>query len=162
MAYRLLAVDSLFFTHGMSRGFPKPGGRHGDDGLQIGRDGLGPVEEFVDMAVEQDKPFLVWYAPMLPHTPHNPPERLLRKYQREDRLLPIARYYAMCEWFDETCGQLVDLIENRGLSENTLVVYVTDNGWIQNAQDRRLPHGPSNRQTRGTCGRRLCFAGQTS
>ena len=27
-----------------------------------------------------DKPFLVWYAPMLPHDPHNPPADLLEKY----------------------------------------------------------------------------------
>ena len=36
------------FTHGMTRGFPQLGGRHGDDGLKIGREGLQPIEEFVD------------------------------------------------------------------------------------------------------------------
>ena len=36
------------FTHGMTRGFPKPGGRHGDDGLQIGRKGMQPVFDFID------------------------------------------------------------------------------------------------------------------
>ncbi|MGI9518658.1 MAG: sulfatase family protein [Pirellulaceae bacterium] len=124
------------FTNGMSRGFPEPGGRHGDTGLQIGRDGLGPLEEFIDRAIEQEKPFLVWYAPMLPHTPHNPPNRLLEKYEQDGRPLSIARYYAMCEWFDETCGQLIKLIDDKGLRENTLIVYVTDNGWIQNPQAR--------------------------
>jgi uncharacterized sulfatase len=38
----------------------------------------------------------------------------------------------MCEWFDETCGQLLTLLDERGLAENTLVLFVTDNGWIQN------------------------------
>ena len=38
----------------------------------------------------------------------------------------------MCEWFDETCGELFDLIDNKGLTENTLFVYVCDNGWVQN------------------------------
>ena len=28
------------FTHGMTRGFPERGGRHGDDGLKIGREGM--------------------------------------------------------------------------------------------------------------------------
>lgn len=120
------------FTHGMTRGFPQPGGRHGDDGLKIGRDGMEPVEEFIDLAVEQEKPFFLWYAPFLPHTPHNPPQRLLEKYTSPNRPLPIARYFAMCEWFDETCGQLLGYVEEKGLHENTLVVYVTDNGWIQN------------------------------
>src|SRR5690606_29901062 len=43
----------------------------------------------------------------------------------------VAKYYAMVEWFDETCGQLLGRIEEKGLGANTLVVYVGDNGWIQ-------------------------------
>lgn len=31
------------FTHGMTRGFPEPGGRHGDDGLKIGQIGRAHV-----------------------------------------------------------------------------------------------------------------------
>ncbi len=37
----------------------------------------------------------------------------------------------MCEWFDETCGELLGHLEKENLAENTIVVYVTDNGWIQ-------------------------------
>ncbi len=120
------------FTHGMTRGFPEPGGRHGDDGLKIGREGLAPVTDFIDHAVAEKKPFFVWYAPFLPHTPHNPPERLFAKYKAMGIASDfVARYYAMVEWFDETCGQLLAHLDARGLSENTLVVYLADNGWIQ-------------------------------
>ncbi|QDV54800.1 sulfatase [Rosistilla oblonga] len=119
------------FTHGMTRGFPQPGGRHGDDGLKIGRAGMKPVTEFIDMAVEEKKPFYLWYAPFLPHTPHNPPKRLLDKYTQAGRPASVAKYYAMCDWFDETCGQVIDHLDAKGLRENTLIVYVTDNGWIQ-------------------------------
>jgi len=119
------------FTHGMTRGFPQPGGRHGDDGLTIGRQGMQPVFDFIDQAVDQKKPFYVWYAPFMPHTPHTPPQRLLAKYVDKTDSIYEARYYAMCEWFDETCGQLINKIEENGLAENTLFVYVCDNGWIQ-------------------------------
>lgn len=119
------------FTHGMTRGFPQPGGRHGDDGLKIGREGMEPVFDFIDQAVADKKPFYVWYAPFMPHTPHNPPQRLLDKYRDKVDSLFEAKYYAMCEWFDETCGQLIDKIDQKGLTENTLFVYVCDNGWIQ-------------------------------
>ena len=67
------------FTHGMTRGFPNPGGRHGDDGLKIGREGLTPIFDFIDHATTEKKPFFVWYAPFLPHTPHTPPEHLFKK-----------------------------------------------------------------------------------
>ena len=120
------------FTHGMTRGFPEPGGRHGDDGLKIGREGMAPVFDFIDHAVAEGKPFFVWYAPFLPHSPHNPPDRLFQKYKNKGiESDHVARYYAMVEWFDETCGQLLDRLEEKGLTQNTLVVYVGDNGWIQ-------------------------------
>lgn len=126
------------FTHGMTRGFPEPGGRHGDDGLEIGRKGVKPVLTFIDEAAAAQKPFFVWYAPFLPHTPHNPPERILKKYQTANRPPRLARYYAMCDWFDETCGQLMDHLDSKDLTDNTLIIYVTDNGWIQRTPDIKV------------------------
>lgn len=132
------------FTHGMTRGFPEPGGRHGDDGLKIGRESMAPIETFLDETQKENKPFFIWYAPFLPHTPHTPPQRLLDKY-KDDHPITVAKYYAMCEWFDETCGQLLKSIDDRGLRDNTLVVYVTDNGWIQNPEKRG--YAPRSKQT---------------
>lgn len=116
------------FTHGMTHGDPARGGRHGDEGLTIGREGMDPIRDFVDHAIEAEKPFFVWYAPFLPHTPHNPPERLLEKYVEEGRAMDVAKYFAMIEWFDETCGELIDILEERGLIEDTLILYICDNG----------------------------------
>lgn len=117
------------FTHGMSHGDQSRGGRHGDEGLDIGRKSMQPIFDFIKEAGE--KPFFVWYAPMMPHTPHNPPERLLEKYKPLTASIHIARYWAMCEWFDETCGQLLGHLDEKGLAENTIVVFMIDNGWIQ-------------------------------
>jgi arylsulfatase A-like enzyme len=117
------------FTHGMTHGDPAKGGRHGDLGLKIGREGNQPVADFLDQTA--GKPFFLWYAPMLPHTPHNPPARLLAKYEKPGRPLTIAKYYAMCEWWDENVGEILAILDQRKLRDNTLVVFVTDNGWIQ-------------------------------
>jgi uncharacterized sulfatase len=113
------------FTAGMTKG-----SRHGDEGLNIGRKTLTPVTGFMDQAQRDGKPWLVWYAPMMPHDPHTPPERLLAKYRGLTNSLPVAKYWAMVEWFDETCGQLLDHLERTGAATNTVVAYVTDNGWI--------------------------------
>jgi len=123
------------FTHGMTHGDPKRGGRHGDVGLKIGREGMDEIFDFIEDA--GDKPFFVWYAPFLPHTPHNPPKRLLDKYTKKTESKFIARYWAMCEWFDETCGQLLDHLDEKKLADDTIVLYVTDNGWIQRADNGR-------------------------
>jgi arylsulfatase A-like enzyme len=124
------------FTHGMTRGFPNKGGRHGDQGLKIGREGLQPILDFVDHAQAEKKPFYLWYSPFMPHTPHTPPERLLAKYRDKVESLNLAKYYAMCEWFDETCGELLDYLDKKGLTQNTLVYYICDNGWIQQPDDK--------------------------
>ena len=123
------------FTLGMTHGDPKRGGRHGDVGLKIGREGMDEIFDFIEDA--GDKPFFVWYAPFLPHTPHNPPKRLLDKYAKKTESKFIARYWAMCEWFDETCGQLLDHLDEKKLADDTIVLYVTDNGWIQRADNGR-------------------------
>jgi arylsulfatase A-like enzyme len=133
------------FTHGMTHGDRTKGGRHGDKGLAIGRQGMAPVTDFIDMAIEKKKPFFVYYAPFLPHTPHNPPKRLLDKYRDKTDSLPMAKYWAMCEWFDETCGQLLDHLDKRKVAENTIVLYVVDNGWIN--QTNRSSYAPKSKRS---------------
>lgn len=117
------------FTHAMSSGDPNQGGRHGDAGLEIGRTGIEPVRAFINEA--GDQPFFVWYAPMMPHTPHTPPQRLFEKYASQVPSPHVARYFAMCEWFDESVGELLSFLNESSHHDDTLVVFITDNGWIQ-------------------------------
>ncbi len=119
------------FTHGMTHGDLRRGGRHGDVGLTIGRRTMKPVYDFIDLAVASNRPFFIWFAPMMPHLPHNPPEHYLRRYQQLSLPEPIARYYAMCEWWDAVCGKLLDYLQQKQLAENTIVFYICDNGWVQ-------------------------------
>lgn len=120
------------FDYGMTHGDPERGGRHGDYGLEIGRKGMDTLYNYIDLALEKRKPFFAWYAPFLPHSPHNPPDSLLQKYIKKAPSEYVAKYWAMCEWFDITCGELMDYIEEKGETENTIFVYVCDNGWVQN------------------------------
>ena len=120
------------FTQGMTQG-----GRHGDEGLQIGRQTMEPIYDFIAEAKKEKKPFFVWYAPMMPHTPHTPPERLVEKYRAVAPSEHVAKYWAMVEWFDETVGDLMKYLDEQGLRDDTIVVYVTDNGWITDPESGR-------------------------
>ncbi len=113
------------FTEGMTKG-----GRHGDEGLDIGRKTLAPLTDFISRAKRDGKPFFAWYAPMMPHDPHTPPERLLAKYRGKSPTLHAAKYHAMVEWFDETIGEVRAHLEKEGLTRDTIIVYIADNGWI--------------------------------
>jgi uncharacterized sulfatase len=140
--YRSLQTGKFWEGHYSNAGFTSgmtTKGRHGEEGLVIGRKSMKPIYDFIDAS--KGGPFFVWYAPMMPHEPHNPPQRLLKKYAVEGRNLKLARYYAMCEWFDETVGDLLDYLDRKKLSDNTLVLFVVDNGWIQETGAKRTTRG---------------------
>ncbi|MFO1066800.1 MAG: sulfatase [Pirellulales bacterium] len=118
------------FDSWMSHGDPTKGGRHGDEGLKIGREGMEPVRKFVKQAKEDGVPYFLWYAPMMPHTPHDPPAQLLEWYEKFAPTPSIAKYWAMCALFDDTIGGLREIINRDGRGKDTIIVYVTDNGWI--------------------------------
>ncbi|TSA33685.1 MAG: sulfatase [Verrucomicrobiaceae bacterium] len=129
-------VKSAGFSHAMTAGEGK-GDRHGGAGLEIGRNGLDPIFQFIEQT--GGKPWLVWYAPMLPHDPHNPPDDLLQKYLKVAPSESVARYWGNVEWFDRTCGDLLAHLEKIGQLDNTIVLFTTDNGYIPDPNKKRGP-----------------------
>lgn len=120
-----VTFSQVGFTHGMT----DTAGRHGDAGLKIGRAGMKPIYDFIDHAQSEKKPFFVWYAPLLPHDPHTPPKEILARYQGKGLTAEAEKYYAMVEWFDQTCGELDDYLTRNKLADNTVILYLADNGW---------------------------------
>lgn len=102
----------------------------GGHGNEIGRETMKPVTKFIKDNAEQ--PFFVWFAPALPHTPLNAPDKFYKYYQdREDLSESAKLYYANITWFDWTVGKLLDVLREERLMDNTLIVYINDNGWDQ-------------------------------
>ena len=129
-------VKTAGFSHAMTAG-TKKGDRHGGAGLEIGRQGLDPIFQFIEQT--DGKPWFVWYAPMLPHDPHNPPDDLLQKYLKVAPSESVARYWGNVEWFDRTCGDLLAHLEKIGQLDNTIILYTTDNGYIPDPDKKRGP-----------------------
>ena len=121
------------FDEGMTKGQ-----RHGDAGLAIGRQTMQPIKDFVTRCRGAGQPFFVWYAPMLPHDPHDPPAELVEHYAAKTDSVHVARYWGNVERFDRTVGELLDFLDEEQLAADTLVVYVTDNGWIQRPDAARF------------------------
>jgi len=139
--YRSLQTGKYWEHHYSIAGFTEGmtvKGRHGEAGLVIGRQGMEPISRFIDDCAAKGDPFFLWYAPFMPHEPHNPPKRLLDKYAAKNRPERVARYYAMCEWFDETCGELVGYLDKKGLRDNTFILYLTDNGWTEGYLEEKV------------------------
>jgi arylsulfatase A-like enzyme len=125
-------------TAGFSRAMKAHGGSGpGGAGRAIGRKGLGPIYQFIEQA--GGRPWLVWYAPMLPHAPHNPPNDLLQKYLKLTPSESVAHYWGNVEWFDRTVGELLAYLDKTSQRNNTIILFTTDNGWIQDPKKGPAP-----------------------
>ncbi len=93
---------------------------------------MKPIANFLEARAADQQPFFLWYAPMLPHTPHDPDAALFERYRKLAPSDAVARYWANCERFDQTCGDLFSMLESHQMTDNTIIVYVCDNGWITN------------------------------
>ncbi|NRA30111.1 MAG: sulfatase-like hydrolase/transferase [Parvularculaceae bacterium] len=104
----------------------------GGQGMDIGRETMAPVTDFIEE--QADQPFFVWYGPALPHTPLNPPEEFFKYFRDRTDISESAKlYYANIAWFDWGVGQIYDKLQQERLLDNTLIIYVNDNGWEQPA-----------------------------
>ncbi|MFR9520903.1 MAG: sulfatase-like hydrolase/transferase [Rikenellaceae bacterium] len=94
------------------------------------------AEEFI--ANNRNQPFFLYYASQLPHgpvcTPDIDPElaanSLLTQYEKE--------YGSMIKHLDSSVGRIFKALEKNGLEENTMVIFMADNGHsiLYNSQGR--------------------------
>jgi arylsulfatase A-like enzyme len=120
------------FTDGMLK--PGQSSEHGGHGRWLGRDvPLDPVYEFID--AHADQPFFLWFAPMLPHVPHDAAREYRQRYVERGLVSSAVSYYANVTRFDDLVGELIAHLEDAGLRERTLVVYLADNGWEQDPHE---------------------------
>ncbi len=76
---------------------------------------------------EPDAPFFLYMSYTTPHTPLHTREDLEQRFAHiEDK--GRRRYAAMVASLDEEVGQWLDFLEKEKLRENTIVVFVSDNG----------------------------------
>jgi arylsulfatase A-like enzyme len=75
----------------------------------------------------QEDPFFCVVSPNAPHSPYNVETRYSEPYQN---LVPDerARFYGMITNIDENFGYLTQALQKHGLHDNTIVIFMTDNG----------------------------------
>jgi arylsulfatase len=75
---------------------------------------------------EQTRPFFIYLAPIASKKPLYVPAHYVKPYDDLDKTL--AEFYGMIANLDENVGHLLKFLEASGLSRNTIVVYMHDNG----------------------------------
>ncbi|MHC4377289.1 MAG: sulfatase-like hydrolase/transferase [Planctomycetota bacterium] len=88
------------------------------------------ASEFITQSAAADEPFFVQLSWLALHSPGNArPETIAEVRQRVGRNSErTIERLALAEDLDEGVGQLLDLLDELELSENTLVIYTSDNG----------------------------------
>ncbi|QDU03400.1 Arylsulfatase precursor [Gimesia chilikensis] len=86
--------------------------------------------DFLKQQAQTEQPFFLYLAYNAPHTPIQPPADWLEKVkQREAGIDPArAKLVALIEHLDAGIGEVVKTLDKTGLSENTLVIFSSDNG----------------------------------
>lgn len=82
--------------------------------------------KFINTNKDGDAPMFIHMAYFLIHTPFVPVQGMVEKYK--DRAKKKAIYASMIEKMDESIGKILAGLEAAGLSDNTLVVFCSDNG----------------------------------
>ena len=77
----------------------------------------------------QDQPFFIYLSTNAPHSPLVVPEQYSSPYKAmEGQDIQSDEYLGMIANIDENFGQLDQWLKEKGLAENTILIFLTDNG----------------------------------
>ncbi|ARK12857.1 arylsulfatase [Fibrella sp. ES10-3-2-2] len=74
------------------------------------------------------QPFFCYIPFNAPHSPHQVADRYFDKYKAKGLDDELSSIYGMIENVDDNVGRLLAGLDQLGLSQNTIVVFATDNG----------------------------------
>ncbi|MDF2721070.1 MAG: hypothetical protein K0Q59_745 [Paenibacillus sp.] len=104
---------------------------------------------FVSQKRPDDEPFFLWYGLCNPHGPIDPPAEYANLYPQEEIQLSelytkrgnpqrgpseqalrrwISYYYGLCTFVDDMVGKLFRTLRDKGLWDNTVIVFTSDHG----------------------------------
>lgn len=96
------------------------------------------IDAFVKDAKSKEEPFCLFFCSKEPHTPWDkgdatlfPPDNLTLPpffVDTQETRENFSNYLAEINYLDWQVGQVLDIIENNGLKENTLVIFASEQG----------------------------------
>lgn len=82
--------------------------------------------DFISKCAKQEKPFFAYITTNAPHGPLHCPQKYLDMYAGQSD--KIAAFFGMITNVDDNVGKTRQLINELGISENTIFIFTTDNG----------------------------------
>lgn len=79
-------------------------------------------------AVQAKKPFFLYFAQYAVHAPFNADARFAAHYQDSGKSAEAQAFATLVEGMDQSLGDMLDHLEALGIADNTLVIFLGDNG----------------------------------
>ncbi len=99
-------------------------------------------------AHDPKKPFFLYFASMAPHAPYQVPKEYSDRYasiKDEKR----RTYGGMISALDDQIGRVVTALDKKGMRENTIILFASDNGGVTNALFATGARSPEERKESG-------------
>lgn len=97
--------------------------------------------DYIHAQSQSEQPFFLYFSMTSPHEPVVPGKQFAGK----SGIAPIADFVMETDW---SAGQLVDAVEQAGISDNTMIIFTADNGhshytgWEELVAAGHMPSGP--------------------
>lgn len=101
------------------------------------------AERFIEDAAARSRPFFLYLPHYAVHTPMTAKPEMVARYPRWDGI-PHGRqenpiYAAMLESLDESVGRVLAKLDQLGLTQQTIVIFTSDNGGLATAEGPNTP-----------------------
>jgi arylsulfatase len=104
------------------------------NGKPLATQGFGTDLQFDEvlrwMKTERDanKPFFLYLPTFAPHGPYTPPKEAMQRFLDMGFGRDASGFYGLTENLDQNLGRLLKFMDETGISTNTLVIFMGDNG----------------------------------
>lgn len=91
------------------------------------------AKKALDHALKLEQPFFLYMAHYAIHIPLDKDKRYYEKYIKKGLSENEAAYAALIEGMDKSLGDLMDWVEESGQADNTVIIFMSDNGGLSSS-----------------------------
>ncbi|MEM7699390.1 MAG: sulfatase, partial [Verrucomicrobiota bacterium] len=101
---------------------------HGSDTFLSEALTLEAKKQIAEVVAEDQQPFFLYFAHYAVHSPFHSDPRFAAHYEDSGKSANAQAFATLIEGMDKSLGDMLDQFEELGVAENTLVIFLGDNG----------------------------------
>jgi arylsulfatase A-like enzyme len=86
--------------------------------------------DYVEKMAQKDEPFFLYLPTNAPHSPFRAPDKYIEPYKELGLSDDLSAFYGMITNLDENIARLESTLDKTGITDNTIFVFLTDNGSV--------------------------------